>query len=156
MRKNLFITPFILPLAGFAAAILLGSLLLWMDFTQARPALDGLAAAGSAVYPVSYWDALYTATSAVCVTGLAALEPSVAWNGLGQGVIMLLMQLGGLGIITYSSLIFFMITRRVRLLDRLAVGQALLHDSRFHLGNFVRRVVVLVLLLEAWGCWRCT
>lgn len=134
MRSKRFILPFVLPVASFALAIAAGSLLLWLD-------------AGSG----SYWDDLFIATSAVCVTGLATVDTSTVYSGFGQGVILALMQLGGLGITTYSTLVFFMLSRRVALSDRIAVGQLLHNDHTFHLGFFIRRIVKVVLALELIG-----
>ncbi len=138
MPQKHFAAPFVLPVAAFAVTILIGAVLLWLD----------VCAAGK---PVGFIDALFTATSAVCVTGLATVDPSTVFNLAGQSVMIGLMQLGGLGIITYSALIFYMFSRRISLRDRLAVGQALLHDSSFHVGQFLQRVVLQVFAVEAIG-----
>ena len=138
MPQKRFAAPFVLPVAAFAATILIGAFALWLD----------ISAVGQ---PVAFVDALFTATSAVCVTGLATVDPSTVFNRTGQSVMLALTQLGGLGIITYSTLIFYMLSRRISLHDRLAVGQALLHDSSFHLGKFLQRIVLQVLAVEAAG-----
>ena len=138
MNTRPFVSPFLLPLAAFAAAIAAGGVLLSLDVC----AVDK---------PVPFVDALFTATSAVCVTGLATVDVSTVFNRTGQGIIMLLMQLGGLGVVTYSTLFLYMISKRISLWDRLAVGQALLHDSSFHLGRFLQRVIVTVLGIEILG-----
>ncbi len=138
MRRNVYVTPFILPVAAFALTILIGALLLWLDASNAGPG-------------VAFVDALFTATSAVCVTGLTTVDPSMEFNRFGQSVIILLMQLGGLGIMSYSTLIFYMWRRRITLNDRLAVGLALLHDSSFDLGTFLQRVALTIVGLELLG-----
>ncbi len=138
MPSKRFISPFVAPVAAFAAAILAGALLLWLDVC----AKDG---------PVAFVDALFIATSAVCVTGLASVDPSTVFNPAGHAVMLALIQLGGLGIVTYSTLILYMAGRRISLGDRLAVGQALLHDSSFHLGKFLQRIVATIVLIEAAG-----
>lgn len=130
--------PLALPVLSFALVILVGAFLLTLD-------------ACSTGAPVSFVDALFTATSAVCVTGLTVVDTGTTFSTPGQGVILMLIQLGGLGITTYSSLIFFLWRRRVSITDRLAVGQALLHDPSFHLGTFLQRVVVVVLCIELAG-----
>ena len=138
MPQKHFATPFVLPVAAFAATILAGALLLWLE-----PLSSGK--------PVAFIDAFFTATSSVCVTGLATVDPSTVFNSAGHGVMLVLMQLGGLGTVTYSTLIFYMVSRRVSLRDRLAVGQALLHDRSFHLGKFLQRIVLLAFTIEAIG-----
>lgn len=138
MSSGRFVIPFVLPVATFALAIALGSLLLWLDMCAA----DG---------PVPFVDALFTATSSVCITGLSSVDPGTAFNRAGHCVMLALIQLGGLGITTYSTLILYMFSRRISLLDRVAVGQALLHDPAFHLGRFLQRVLVIVFAVELTG-----
>jgi len=89
MKKKRLSSPQIIIL-GFAAAILLGSLLLMLPFATR----DGR---GS-----SFPDALFTATSAVCVTGLVVQDTATYWSGFGQGVILLLIQIGGMGVVTFA------------------------------------------------------
>lgn len=133
-----YITPFVLPVAAFVATIALGSLLLSLD----------ICAAGT---PVPFVDALFIATSAVCVTGLASVDVFTAFNRTGQSVVLALIQLGGLGIVTYTTLVFYMLGKRIQLRDRLAVAQGLFYDPSFDLGRFLQRMVVTVLLFETAG-----
>ncbi len=138
MPKRRFVAPFVLPVAAFALTILIGACLLWLDVSHK---------AG----PVGFVDSLFISTSSVCVTGLASVDPSTVFNRTGQAVMMLLIQLGGLGITTYSTLIMYMWSKRISLSDRLAVGQALLNDTSFHLGRFLQRVALIILCIEAAG-----
>ena len=78
-------------LLGFLAVILLGSGLLALPVSAA----DG--------HAVPYMDALFTATTSVCVTGLVTVPTFSTWSGFGQAVILLLIQIGGLGVITILS-----------------------------------------------------
>jgi trk/ktr system potassium uptake protein len=93
--------------AGFAAAILIGTALLTI------PA----ATAGSGGAPVT--TAAFTAVSAVTVTGLAAVDTATYWSPFGQAVILGLVQLGGLGIVTSASVLILVVSRRVGLRGRL-------------------------------------
>ena len=86
---------------GYLAVIILGSLLLVLPFA----AKDG--------QPTRYIDALFTATSATCVTGLATLDTGAHWSLFGQIVILLLIQTGGLGFMTFVSTVFLMIKKNV-------------------------------------------
>ena len=78
-------------LLGFLAVILLGSGLLALPVSAA----DG--------HAVPYMDALFTATTSVCVTGLVTVPTFSTWSGFGQSVILLLIQIGGLGVIPIQS-----------------------------------------------------
>ena len=136
--KIRLVTPLGLPLYGFSGAILLGAILLWLPVC----AKDA---------PVSFIDALFIATSAVCVTGLASIDISACFNSAGHSVIMALIQLGGLGIVTYSSLFMFLWRKKVSLTDRLSVGRALMHDPSFDLGRFMLIIVAVTASLEGLG-----
>lgn len=135
--KRKYLSPFVLPVLAFAVTILLGAVLL--EATNVAP--QGL----------KWVDALFMATSAVCVTGLATVDAGTSFSREGHWVLLALIQMGGLGIMTYSSLVFYLWRKRVSLTDRLAVGQALLHDASFHLGNFLVRMVRMVLVIECIG-----
>ncbi len=136
--KMRFITPLALPLYGFSGAVFLGAFLLWLPISWNND-------------PVRFIDALFTSTSAVCVTGLATVDISASFNRTGQTIIMCLVQLGGLGIITYSSLFMFLWRKRVSLTDRLSVGRALLHDPSFDLGRFMLILLAVTISLETLG-----
>ncbi len=138
MRKPSKINPFSLPIFFFGAVILIGTVLLKMPLS-------------SAGQPLQMIDALFTATSATCVTGLAVVDTGTRFSGFGQWVILCLIQMGGLGIMTYTGLIFYLWTRKISLTDRMAVGQSLMHDPGFHLGKFLIRIVLWTFLVEGAG-----
>ena len=136
MPHRKILTPLTWPVLSFAAVILLGSLALrWPGFWT-----EG--------HSVSWLDALFLSTSAVCVTGLSTLDIGTTFNEGGLGVMLALIQLGGRGITTYTSLIFVLWRNRVPFTDRLAVSQALLNNHGFDLRAFLRHVVGLVLAVE--------
>lgn len=118
-----------LVLAGFAAAILVGTLLLWMPASSHGP--------GAAPFET----ALFTSTSAVTVTGLVTVDTATYWTPLGQGVILALIQLGGLGIMTSTSLLLLVVAKRIGLRGRLA-AQAETHT--LDLGDLRRLVLTIV------------
>jgi len=132
------ISPYAFPILFFALVILSGATLLHMPFS-----LKGRA--------ISWIDALFTATSATCVTGLVVVDTGSTFTRVGQIVIVSLIQIGGLGIMTITSLIFYLWSRRISLTDRIAVGQGLLHDPTFSLGSFLVRLVVITFAIEATG-----
>lgn len=128
--------PFALPIVAFLGTILTGALLL--HHTSATGELSSI-------------DALFMSTSALCVTGLGVVSWDTGFTREGHWVILCLIQLGGLGVMTYSTLAFYLWRQRVSLTDRLAVGTALLHDNTFHLGLFLKRLVVIVACIELIG-----
>lgn len=134
--RNIF-SPFILPIASFAMAIFIGAALLSLPIV--------------ANVPVKLIDALFIATSAVCVTGLAPFDAFEVFNLGGQFIILVLMQLGGIGIITLTTLAGLLIKRRVAISERIAVGQGLFYDPKFSLRHFLLRVTVLVFSIELIG-----
>jgi trk system potassium uptake protein TrkH len=138
MYVRRFITPFSLPIYAFGLAIVLGTLAL------VHPA--SLAEGRS----LSWTDALFTATSATCVTGLIVVDTGTHFSWFGQTVILALIQLGGLGIMTYSSMVFYLWRRRVTLRDRFAVG-SLMSDPSLNLGLFLRNLFFWVISFEAAG-----
>ncbi len=137
MRTKLF-SPYWLPVWFFAGAILVGTFVLYLDASHPGGQL-------------SFVDALFTATSAMCVTGLAVVDTGAYFSTLGLDVILMLIQFGGLGIMTFTTLIIHLLGKHVSLNDRIAVGQSLLRDPSFSLPKFLARVVLGTFLLEAFG-----
>ncbi|HUF06178.1 MAG TPA: potassium transporter TrkG, partial [Candidatus Binatia bacterium] len=96
-------------------------------------------------------DALFTATSAACVTGLVVLDTANHWSPFGQVVIMLLIQLGGFGIMAGSTLLLFLFLRRTTLRDRVLVQESL---GGMHLGTvftLVKRIAIFTIVCEVIG-----
>jgi trk system potassium uptake protein TrkH len=122
---------------GFLGAILVGTLLLMLPVARAG---DGAA---------PFLTALFTATSAVCVTGLIVVDTPVYWSGFGQGVVLLLFQIGGFGIMTGATLLGLLVSRRLGLGTRL-VAQA--ETRSLGLGDVtavLRLVLLTTLVVEA-------
>lgn len=122
--------------AGFAVAIFIGTALLLLPVATTGPGGAPLLAA------------LFTATSATCVTGLIVVDTPVYWSGFGQGVILVLIQVGGFGIMTVGSLLGLLLTRRMGLKQRLT-AQA--ERNALDLGgvkDVVKRVAGFSLLFE--------
>ncbi|HBR30039.1 MAG TPA: Trk family potassium uptake protein [Firmicutes bacterium] len=124
---------------GFLELIFLGSLLL------------SLPAATTGSVDVSYLDALFTATSAVCVTGLVVVDTGTAFSAFGQGVILTLIQIGGLGFMTLSTTLFLMAGKKIGLRDRLLIREAFSQYDLSGLVKLVRQVVKTTLFCEGIG-----
>ncbi len=127
----------ILIFSFFITAILLGSLLL---------ALPGVYAAGR----LSYIDALFTATSAVCVTGLITVD-TAAYSLVGQIIIMLLIQVGGLGIITFATVFLAAPRRRISIVGRGVVGEYALSEVEYRPKVIIRSILKYTFIFEALG-----
>ncbi len=128
---------------GFAAAVLIGSLLLSLPVSSA----DGTW--------TNYLDALFTATTSVCVTGLVVVDTYAHWSVFGQGVILLLIQCGGLGIVTFTTALMVLIGRKVTLKDRLLLSASFNLDTMQGLVRFLVRVLKGTLIVEGMGALLC-
>lgn len=137
IRESLSTTHIIM--ISFLCVILLGSLLLSLPVSAA----DG--------EPVPYIDALFTATTATCVTGLVTLTTATAWSLFGQTVILLLIQVGGLGIITVMAGVMLALHRRMGLTDRLLLQDSFNLNSLSGLSGFLGRVILGTFAVEAAG-----
>jgi trk system potassium uptake protein len=100
---------------------------------------------------ISFMDALFTATSASAVTGLTVVTTSTVFTRLGQWVIVLLMELGGLGFLVVTVLTLRLLGRRISLMDRLAVSTSLGLASPRAILQVLGRTVALMLALEGLG-----
>ena len=139
MKKAFRLTTTQIIMLSFLGMILLGSLLLALPVSSA----DGV--------PVPYLDALFTATTATCVTGLVTLPTFSTWSIFGQVVILVLIQVGGLGVITVVSAFMLLLQKRVGIGERLLLQDAFNLNTLSGLVRFVKRVVFGTFLVELTG-----
>ena len=132
--KNNRITPSQVIILGFLLLILTGTLLLMLPFATRAP--------GGA----SFFDALFTATSATCVTGLVIHDTVRYWSGFGQLVILLLIQIGGMGVVTMAIAIFMFTGRKIGLKGRWVMQESI---SAPQVGGIVRQTRFI--LMTAFG-----
>lgn len=137
--KWLYASPPRLLVIGFALIIFIGSQLLRLPVASATG------------QPTPYIDALFTATTATCVTGLVTVDTGTHYSTFGQIVILLLIQIGGLGFMTMATLFAFFLKRRISLKERLILQEALNQSSIEGIIRLVRRVVLYALAIEATG-----
>jgi len=128
-------------LLSFLITILLGSLLLSLPASSA----DGRA--------VPYIDALFTATTSTCVTGLVTLPTVSTWSVFGQIVILILIQIGGLGIITIMSGLMLLLKRKMGISDRLLIQDAFNLNTMSGLASFIKNVILGTFIIEAVGAF---
>ena len=139
MKKKFSLTTTQIIMLSFLAVIFLGSLLLSLPISSA----DGEA--------VPYLDALFTATTATCVTGLVTLTTASAWSVFGQAVILVLIQVGGLGVVTIMSALMILLQKRMGIGDRLLLQDAFNLNSLSGIVRFVKRVILGTALVEGIG-----
>lgn len=139
LHKKIHFTTFQIIIAGFAAIILIGALLLMLPVSSQ----SGM------VTP--FRSALFTSTSAVCVTGLVVCDTASYWSLFGQMVILLLIQIGGMGVITVAIAIALISGRKISLIHRSTMQEAI---GAPKLGGIVRFTGFLIkgtLLIELTG-----
>lgn len=124
---------------SFLAAILIGSILLSLPISSA----DGKS--------IAYIDALFTATTATCVTGLVTVPTVSTFSVFGQVVILLLIQIGGLGVITVLSGIMIALNKRVSLSQRVLLQDAFNLNNLSGLIKFVKKVIFGTFIIEGLG-----
>ncbi len=139
MKKRILLSTTQMILISFLLAILVGSLLLVLPFASA----DGKS--------VPYIDALFTATTSVCVTGLVTVTTATAWSLFGQFVILVLIQIGGLGIITILSGFAISLHKKMGLGDRMLLQDAFNLNSLSGIVKFIKRVLAGTFIVEGVG-----
>ena len=139
MKKKISMSTTHMIMLSFLIVILVGSLLLALPISSAS---------GNAV---SYLDALFTATTATCVTGLVTLPTVTTWSVFGQAVILVLIQVGGLGVITIMSALMILLHKRMGIGDRLLLQDAFNLNSLSGIVRFVKRVLLGTFLVEGIG-----
>jgi len=101
--------------------------------------------------PCQFLPALFTATSATCVTGLTPFDTWTQWSGFGQGVLLCLIELGGLGFMSAATLVIFLFRRKVGLRQRMLIAQALSLNEMDGVVRLQRMVIFGSLGFEAAG-----
>ena len=138
MKKNIFSTTQIIMLS-FLFLIILGSFFLAMPISSAN---------GKAV---PFVDALFTATTSVCVTGLVTLPTFSTWSIFGQVVILILIQVGGLGVITVMSGVMISLHQKIGMKDRMLIQDAFNLNSLSGIVKFIKKVLIGTFVVEGIG-----
>ena len=124
---------------GFLGIILLGTLLLALPVSTR----DG--------HSIGLFDSLFTATSAVCVTGLVAVDTGTTFSMFGQAVLLVLIQVGGLGFMVFATRVMMMLGRRISIKNRLLIRESMNGASLSNLGGLAQRYLLLALGIETAG-----
>lgn len=123
---------------GFLIIILIGTVLLTLPLST------------QSGHSTSAMTALFTATSATCVTGLTLVNTALHWSLFGQLVILVLMEIGGLGFMTFTVILFFFMRRRLRLSTRLLAQESLNLENLSQL-SLIRLIIVLAMIIQLAG-----
>lgn len=136
-KKELSTTQIIL--LGFLFTIIIGTLLLSLPVSSAS---------GQATPLI---DALFTATTSVCVTGLVVVDTYAHWSFLGQFIILILAQIGGLGVVSITTAAMLILGQKVSLKDRLLIGSAFNLDTLSGLVKFMKKIILGTFIVEGAG-----
>ena len=124
---------------GFILVILVGALILTLPIST------------TSGESTNFLDALFTATSAVCVTGLIVVDTGSYWNAFGQTVIMILIEIGGLGFMSFTTLIAIILGKKITLRERLILQDAMNTFNIQGLVKMVKYVLVFTVSVQFFG-----
>lgn len=124
---------------GFASIILIGTLILMLPISSKTGESIG------------FLDALFTATSAVCVTGLVVVDTATYWSIFGKFVIITLIQIGGLGFMAVTTMVAIIIRKKINLKERLLIQEALNQEDLSGLVKLTRYILLTTFTIEGIG-----
>lgn len=124
---------------GFLGIILLGGLLLYLPISNTRP--------------IAFIDALFTSVTSVCVTGLVTVTPASQFTVFGKVILLILIQIGGLGVIACAVLFFFLLRRRIGLRERVMIQEAYGARQLSGIVRLVKRIIIGTLAVEGGGAF---
>ena len=138
-KKNMKMNGMQVLALGFLAIILLGALILSLPISSANGEVT------------SFIDSLFTSTSAVCVTGLVTVDTGTHWNLFGQIIIMLLIEVGGLGFMSFTTLIAIILGKKITLRDRLALQNPMNTFDIHGIVKMVRYILIFTISVQLVG-----
>ena len=124
---------------GFLGVIVLGGLLLWLPVCNRQP--------------ISFMDAMFTSTSAVCVTGLVTITPAAQFTIPGQIILLFLIQIGGLGVIGCATLFFLILRKKITVKERIVLQETYNADRLGGIVGFVRKIIMGTFVVEGAGAF---
>lgn len=147
IKKSKTLNPYLLLIISFMAVVLIGSFLLSMPFVFRNNPNNEWCHVGT------YMDAFFTSLSAMSLTGITTYPDGLVntLNGAGQVIVLVLVQLGGLGIVTILTFLFSIFRRKLQFKDRLMVSQAIAFNNFSEIVRFVRRLMIITAVCETIG-----
>ena len=122
---------------GFLSVIVMGAVLLWLPVSNEKP--------------ISFLDALFTSTTSVCVTGLVTVVPKYQFTITGKIILLILIQIGGLGIIACITAFFMLLKRKITVKERVVIQEAYNMNSLGGLVGLVRKILIGTVVVEGIG-----
>ncbi|WP_293396742.1 TrkH family potassium uptake protein [Peptoclostridium sp.] len=138
-KKASALSPAQIVVVGFAVTILVGAMLLNLPF------------ASKSGESVGFINALFTATSATCVTGLVVVDTGTYWTNFGKVVIIGLIQVGGLGFMSMATLFSMLIGKKISLRERLIIQESLNQNDLAGLVRLTRHILIGTFIIEGIG-----
>ena len=138
-KKNKNISSVRLIAVGFLGIILIGALILMLPMASASGTVT------------NFFDALFTATTSVCVTGLVTVTTATHWSLFGKIVILCLIQIGGWGVVTVTMAFFIIIGKRLTMKDRILIQEAYNLDTIQGMVKFIHKILRITILAEGLG-----
>lgn len=136
-KKSIRFSTMQLIAAGFLGTILLGGVLLYLPVCNTKP--------------IQFTDALFTATSAVCVTGLVTIVPATQFTVFGKGILLVLIQIGGLGVIACTFSFFLILKKKITLRERIIIQETYNMDTLSGLVKFLIKIIKGTFIVEGVG-----
>ena len=138
MKRKISLSTTHVILLSFIITILIGSLLLYLPISYKGN-------------NISYLDALFTATTSTCVTGLVTVPTYSTWTIFGQIIILILIQIGGLGVVSFIALLMILINKKFNLKDNQLIQDAFNLNTMSGLKQFIKQVFIGTLIIESLG-----
>lgn len=136
-KKNIRWNTMKILVTGFLLVIVTGAVLLWLPVSNQKP--------------IEFFDALFTSASAVCVTGLVTIIPQTQFTLFGKVILLILIQIGGLGIIACVTAFFFLLRRQITVRERMVIQETYNADSIGGIVGMVRRILIGTFTVESVG-----
>ena len=138
IKRKLLTTTRIIML-GFLLGALIGSILLYQPFSLKKGVV------------IDYADALFVAVSSICVTGLSTVNIGATFSVIGQIILLLLIQMGGLGVVTFTTLLLIVLHKKITLSDRMLIQNAYNIDTMTGLVRLTIKILKITILIELLG-----
>ncbi len=139
MKRKISLSTTQIILLSFIAVIIIGSFLLYLPISVKNG------------QRVSYIDALFTATTSTCVTGLVTVPTYSTWSIFGKIVILILIQIGGLGVVAFMAIIMILINKKFKLKDNQLIQDAFNLNTMSGLKKFIKHVFLGTFIIELFG-----
>lgn len=157
IRKKKSINPFVMVIISFASIIVIGTILLFLPWSQTGKTWSNMGGADGSSWAKNLLDCFFTSVSSTCVTGLNVFNNGIGEDltFFGQLVVLIMIQIGGLGFFTLLAFFLTMFSLRVKFKDKLFFMRATGSESFGHVFGFVRKIILITITAELIGALLC-